>query len=318
MPDLPDNVAPKVEVTPARETAHGDMATNAALVAAKAARQAAGEASPQALAARLRSAPEVAEASAAGPGFVNIRLRPEALRAMLPVILRAGSAYGDSRIGGGRASTSSTSPPTRPARMHVGHGRGAVVGDALANLLAKAGYAVTKEYYINDAGAQVDGARLGRRLALPAGDRERADGRDIRRRGARRPAIPRRVSGAGRRGDRQRERRALAIDQRHEADGWLDTVRDFTIAAMMAEIARRSRDCSACITSVHPRSARWSTRARSTRRSRSSPRQGLIYQGALEPPKGKTPDDWEPREQTLFRSTQFGDDVDRPLRKSDG
>ena len=154
VPDLPDDLAARVEVTPARELAHGDMATNAALVAARAARCKAAD-----LAARLVTALAadklIAEATVAGPGFVNLRLRPETLRAVLPAILRAGEAYGDSEVGQGvRVNVEYISAnPTGP--MHIAHCRGAVVGDALANLLAKAGFAVTKEFYINDAGGQV-------------------------------------------------------------------------------------------------------------------------------------------------------------------
>src|SRR5271157_5273439 len=152
--ELPAEVAARVEVTPAREPEHGDMATNAALVAAKVARQ-----PPAKLAAaiveRMRQVPGVAHAEAAGPGFVNLRLDATEFRSLLPDILRAGIAYGDSEVGNGvRVNVEYVSAnPTGP--MHIGHCRGAVVGDALANLLAKAGYDVTKEFYINDAGAQV-------------------------------------------------------------------------------------------------------------------------------------------------------------------
>ena len=154
VPGLPDDVAARVEVSPAREIAHRDMATNAAMVSAKAARQPPAKIA-QALAAALADGPEVLRAEAAGPGFVNITLRPEALRAVLPAVLLAGEAFGSSEVGGKAAVNVEyvSANPTGP--MHIGHCRGAVVGDALANLLAKAGFAVTKEYYINDAGAQV-------------------------------------------------------------------------------------------------------------------------------------------------------------------
>jgi len=152
--DAADKVAVRVEVTPARDPSHGDMATNAALVAAKAARQ-----PPAKLAAaiveHLRQTPGIAQASAAGPGFVNLSLDAAMFHSLLPDILRGGESYGDSSIGNGtRINVEYVSAnPTGP--MHIGHCRGAVVGDALANLLIKAGHAVTKEYYINDAGAQV-------------------------------------------------------------------------------------------------------------------------------------------------------------------
>ncbi|HEY3848430.1 MAG TPA: arginine--tRNA ligase, partial [Acetobacteraceae bacterium] len=154
VPDLPDDIAARVEVTPTRDPSHGDMATNAALVAAKPARQPPAKLAA-ALVAALRERPGIAEAVAAGPGFVNLRLDPAAFRALLPGILRAGEAYGDSPAGAGtRVNVEYVSAnPTGP--LHIGHCRGAVVGDALANLLAKTGHDVTKEYYINDAGAQV-------------------------------------------------------------------------------------------------------------------------------------------------------------------
>src|SRR4051812_13677796 len=153
-PELPDDVVARVEGTPPRDAAHGDMATNVALVAAKAARQ-----PPAKLAAaiieHLKQAPGVVQASAAGPGFVNLSLDADLFRALVPAVLRTGEAYGDSSIGNGtRVNVEYVSAnPTGP--MHIGHCRGAVVGDALANLLAKTGHDVTKEYYINDAGAQV-------------------------------------------------------------------------------------------------------------------------------------------------------------------
>ncbi len=154
VPDLPAEAAARVEVTPTRDPAHGDMATNAAMVSAKAARQAPAKIAA-ALAVRLNGVAEIASAEVAGPGFVNLRLDPATFRALLPLILNAGEAYGDATIGAGmRINVEYVSAnPTGP--MHIGHCRGAVVGDALANLLAKAGYAVTKEYYVNDAGAQV-------------------------------------------------------------------------------------------------------------------------------------------------------------------
>ncbi len=154
-PGLPDDALARVEVTPAREAGHGDMATNAAMIAAKPARQPPPKLAA-AIAERLRAVPEIAEAAPAGPGFVNIRLRAAAWRAELPAILRAGLAYGDAVLGAGQRINVEyvSANPTGP--LHVGHCRGAVVGDALANLLAKAGFSVVKEYYVNDAGTQVD------------------------------------------------------------------------------------------------------------------------------------------------------------------
>ncbi|MBN8909892.1 MAG: arginine--tRNA ligase, partial [Rhodospirillales bacterium] len=271
VPDLPEEVAARVEVSPARDPAHGDMATNAAMVSAKAARQPPAKIAA-ALVAFLNEVPEVAEAAAAGPGFVNIRLEPGAFRALLPAILQAGTAYGDSTRGNDqRVNVEYVSAnPTGP--MHIGHCRGAVVGDALANLLAKAGFDVTKEYYVNDAGAQVTALAwaaywrylqaIGTKLSeaefaaeVPGGLQYRGD-----------YLVP---IGAG-----------LAAQY------------GTSLAQPDGGIAAPELDALAA--------------------------QGLIYEGVLEPPKGKTPDDWEPRPQTLFRSTSFGDDVDRPLRKSDG
>ena len=154
VPDLDDAVADRVEVTPPRDAAHGDMATNAAMVAARAAGLPPAKLAA-AIVARLGGVPAIVAATVAGPGFINLRLDPHALRVVLPGVLREGEAYGDSTIGAGLAVNVEyvSANPTGP--MHIGHCRGAVVGDALANLLAKAGFVVTKEYYINDAGAQV-------------------------------------------------------------------------------------------------------------------------------------------------------------------
>jgi len=158
-PDLPADILARVQVEPPRDAAHGDMATNAALVIAKPARLPPAKIAA-ALVEKLGALPIVEAAEAAGPGFVNLRLRESYLAGQIALLLGVGEAYGDSAIGAGRRVNVEyvSANPTGP--MHVGHCRGAVVGDALANLLAKAGFAVTKEYYVNDAGAQV--AALGR------------------------------------------------------------------------------------------------------------------------------------------------------------
>ncbi len=317
-PAVPEDVLARIEVSPPREAAHGDMASNVAMVAAKAAGMP-PRALADALAKALATVPEIAAAEVAGPGFLNIRLRPAALHAVIPAILAAGEAYGDSEIGTGqRVNVEYVSAnPTGP--MHIGHCRGAVVGDALANLLAKAGFDVTREYYINDAGAQVTA------LAWAAYWRYlQAIGSEI----AAEDFAARAPSGLQYRGDyliavgaalAENHGRSLAA-----ADGgiappelWLETVRDFAVAAMMAGIredlarlgvrpdvftSERALVASGAVEAVIGRLAQ----------------AGLIYEGVLEPPKGKLPEDWEPREQTLFRATRFGDDVDRPLRKSDG
>ncbi len=318
VPDLPDDIAARVEVTTAREPAHGDMATNAALVAARPAR-----AKPADIAARLVATlaadPLLAEATAAGPGFVNLRLRPEALLAVLPIILRREECYGDSAIGHGiNANVEYVSAnPTGP--MHIGHCRGAVVGDAIANLLAKAGFAVTKEFYINDAGGQVTALAwaaywrylqaIGTKLTEESFADEVPGG--LQYRGEYLIPVGQALS--------EKYGPVLADADRNIAAPhlWLETVRDFTIEALMAEMR-----ADLAMLGVHQEvfsSERALIAAGSVDATIEKLRAGgLIYEGTLEPPKGKTPEDWEPREQTLFRATQFGDDVDRPLRKSDG
>ncbi len=318
VPDLPPEVAARVEVTPTREAAHGDMATNAAMVSARAARQPPARIAST-LAAALDNGPDVLSAEPAGPGFVNLRLRPEALRATLPAILRANEAYGDGRAGQGRRVNVEyvSANPTGP--LHIGHCRGAVVGDALANLLTKAGFAVTKEYYINDAGAQVVALgwaaywRYLQAIGTPLTEDEYA------------AQVP---GGLQYRGDylepvgqklAEQHGAALAGPGGAVADPslWQDTVQGFAVAAMLASI--REDLAALGVTPDVFTSERALVEAGlpdlTIERLRAH---GLIYEGVLEPPKGKTPEDWEPREQTLFRATRFGDDVDRPLRKSDG
>lgn len=318
LPDLPEAAFEKLEVTPTKDPAHGDMATNAALVVARPARM-----PPPKVAAllveRLSAVPEVASAEAAGPGFVNLRLRPEFLRAQIAGILRAGEAYGDGATGAGRRVNVEyvSANPTGP--MHVGHCRGAVVGDALANLLTKAGYAVTKEYYINDAGAQVAAlawAAYWRYLAaighaVAAEDFEKLAPNGLQYRGE--YLIPVGAALAETHG------KALAGADGAPADPslWFDTVRETAVAMMMAAI----REDLALLGVTHDVFFSERTLVESgaaDRQIEALAARGLIYEGVLEPPKGKTPDDWEPRAQTLFRATEFGDDVDRPLRKSDG
>ncbi len=318
VPDLPDDIAARVEVSPARDPGHGDMATNAAFVAAKAAGQ-----PPAKLAAaiveRLQQAAGVARASVAGPGFVNLSLDAAILRSLLPDILHSGTAYGDSAIGNGtRINVEYVSAnPTGP--LHIGHCRGAVVGDALANLLAKTGYDVTKEYYTNDAGAQVTAlawAAYWRYLQTIGTPLSEADFSEqvpggLQYRGEYLLPIGERLA--------EQYGRSLAQPDGDIAapDVWLDIVRDFTIAAMLRDIREDlhllgveqdvfSSERALIESGAVDASIEWFHS------------QGLIYEGVLDPPKGKTPDDWEPRPQTLFRATQFGDDVDRPLRKSDG
>jgi arginyl-tRNA synthetase len=315
---LEASVEARVTVGPPRDPAHGDMVTNAAMVGASFARKPVKDLAA-ALVQHLQGAPDIAHAEAAGPGFVNLRLRPDAFRALLPGILANGESYGDAATGAGTKVNVEyvSANPTGP--MHIGHCRGAVVGDALANLLTKAGYHVTKEYYINDAGAQVTALawaaywRYLQAIGSPMTEETFAD------------EVP---GGLQYRGEyligvgqtlATQYGAALATPDLGIASPelWLDAVRNLTIDAMMTEIREDLRllgvqqdvfssernlvasgTVDAIIEKLHA--------------------DGLIYEGVLEPPKGKTPEDWEPRPQTLFRSTGFGDDVDRPLRKSDG
>jgi arginyl-tRNA synthetase len=318
IPDLPADIAARVEITPTRDPAHGDMATNAAMVSAKAARQPPAKIAA-ALVQHLNATSDIASAEAAGPGFVNLRLRPETFRALLPLILTKGETYGDATTGTGTSINVEyvSANPTGP--MHIGHCRGAVVGDALANLLGKAGFTVTKEYYINDAGAQVTALawaaywRYLQAIGSPMTEETFA------------AEVP---GGLQYKGEYLVEvgktlaakfQASLATPDLGIASPelWLDTVKDLTLDAMMSEIREDLRLLGVKQDIYSSERKLVATGAADTIIEKLHA-DGLIYEGVLEPPKGKTPDDWEPRPQTLFRSTDFGDDVDRPLRKSDG
>ena len=322
VPDLPEDVAARVEVTPPRDAAHGDMATNAALLAAKPARRKPAEIAA-ALVTQLSALDDVAEASAAGPGFVNLRLHPSAWRALLPEILADGEAYGDSTMGGRQKVNVEyvSANPTGP--MHIGHCRGAVVGDALANLLAKAGFDVTKEYYINDAGNQVTALAwaayfrylqaLGTNITEDEFSEEVPGGLQYRGEYLIDAGLGLRDMFADTMADRDEDGNAT-IAAPHV---WLEPVRAFTIAAMM-DAVRDDLRMLGVEQDIFVSERAMVEAGKVDDAIAKLDAAGLIYEGILEPPKGKTPDDWEPREQTLFRSTDFGDDVDRPLRKSDG
>ncbi len=318
LPGLAEEVAARVEVTPTREAAHGDMATNAALVAAKLAQRKPAELAAE-LARALAGRPEIESAEPAGPGFVNLRLAPEILRRQIPEILVAGISYGDSQAGQGIAVNVEyvSANPTGP--MHIGHCRGAVVGDALANLLRKAGFAVTKEYYINDAGAQVVALawaaywRYLQAVGTPLTEEEYAGivPGGLQYRGE--YLVPVGLELAAVHGTN------LALENLHPAapDLWLDTVRDMTIAKMLESI-REDLAALGVVQDVFTSERALLESGAADRAIEALRGKGLIYEGVLEPPKGKAPEDWEPRPQTLFRATRFGDDVDRPLKKSDG
>ncbi len=312
LPALPDEVRAKIELTPAREAAHGDMATNAALVAAKPAGKNPKEIAA-ALAERLAALPWVAKAEPAGPGFVNITLAPDLLLAQLPVILAAGEAFGQGEAKGQKINVEYVSAnPTGP--LHVGHCRGAVVGDALANLLSKAGFDITKEFYVNDAGAQV--------IALARSVYVRyLEALDMAMHAeAYKASVPGGMQYGGAYltplGFHLAENYGDKFADAPEPD-WLDLFRDYSVAEMLALIRE---DLAALGVNFDVFSSERALVAAGgvTRALRTLEDRGLLYRGVLEPPKGKTPEDWEPREQMLFRSTDFGDDVDRPVQKSDG
>ena len=298
----------RVVVEPPRDASHGDMATNAAMVLAKDAGRKPREIA-DALVARLAADPLVAKAEVAGPGFINLTLTPSAWTDALRDILAAGDAYGRSAIGAGRKVNVEyvSANPTGP--MHVGHCRGAVFGDALATLLAAAGHDVTREYYINDAGAQVDvlarSAFLRYREAL--GDDIGTIPEGLYPGDYLKPVGQALAAAHGR-----------ALLQMPESD-WLPLVRGVAIDAMMDEI----RADLAALNVKHD--VFFSERSLTTGETDAVAAaikvlrdKGDIYEGRLPPPKGAPVEDWEDREQTLFRATAYGDDVDRPLLKSDG
>ncbi|MCR8725248.1 arginine--tRNA ligase [Frigidibacter sp. ROC022] len=294
-----------VAVEPPRDAGHGDMATNAAMVLAKPARMA-PRAIAEALAPRLTADPRVETAEVAGPGFLNLRLAPDVWGSLVQHILGQSADYGRSNLGAGQSVNVEfvSANPTGP--MHVGHVRGAVFGDALASLLAFAGYAVTREYYINDGGAQVDV------LARSVYERYReAHGLSPEIAEGLYPGdylVPV--------GEALKEKYGDSLLDKGE-QYWLADVREFATEAMMAMIRADLAQLGVKMDVYSSEKALYGTgkieEAIDELRSK-----GLIYEGLLEPPKGKVPDDWEPREQTLFRSTAHGDDVDRPVMKSDG
>jgi arginyl-tRNA synthetase len=304
----PDADVSRIQVEPPREASHGDIATNAAMVLAKEAGKNPIELA-NAIAKRLETDATVAGVNVARPGFINLTLRPEVWIQELRRVVAAGTDYGRSDIGAGVPVNVEyvSANPTGP--MHVGHGRGAVFGDALASLLAFTGFKVTREYYVNDAGAQVDA------LARSAYLRYReALGEDI---GAIPDGLypgeylkPVGAALAAEFGD--------ALKAQSETQ-WLPLVRDKAIEMMMAAI--RS-DLAALNIAFDVFYSERSLIAGKVDRVAETidglRRQGYVYDGHLPPPKGAPVEDWEDREQTLFRSTEFGDDVDRPLKKSDG
>jgi arginyl-tRNA synthetase len=298
----------RVVVEAPRDPSHGDIATNAALVLAKPLGKKPRDIAVR-LALELEADRDIAAAEVAGPGFINLRLSDACWADVLAGILAAGDEYGHQPNSGAAPVNVEyvSANPTGP--MHIGHCRGAVVGDAIANMLAATGNPVTREYYINDAGAQIDvlaqSALLRYREALgetigdipsgyypgdylkPVGEALKAEFGDT----------------------------LLAMSETE----MLSNVRERTIDAMMTMI----RDDLARINIRHDvfsseRAMTTGGKNRIADAIETLSEKGLIYEGKLPPPKGKQPEDWEDREQTLFKSSQFGDDMDRPLLKSDG
>ncbi len=295
-----------INVEPPRDPSHGDVATNAALVLAGKTGLKPREVA-EFLAAALDRASELSEVSVAGPGFVNIRLSDAFLHDRLRDVLDAGTSYGDSDLGQGQAVNVEyvSANPTGP--LHVGNARGAVFGDALANLLQKTGFRVTREYYINDAGTQVDilarSAHLRYREALGEDIEEIPEGLYP---GEYLLPVGERL--AAEYGDRW---------LKEDEDKWLPNLRKAATDAMM-DLIRTDLDAVGANIDVFSSESELVESGRVDEAESLLADEGLIYEGVLEAPKGKLPEHWEPREQTLFRSTAFGDDVDRPLKKSDG
>jgi len=296
----------RITVEPPRDPAHGDAATNAALLLAKPAGRPALEIA-EALAARLLDLPKVATVEIAKPGFVNLRLTDDFWRAQIPIVLRAGSAYGAADLGGGRSINVEfcSANPTGP--LHVGHGRGTVFGDALANLLARLGWRVTREYYINDGGAQVDRLAhsvhhryleaLGCAPATPPAGWYPGD-----------YLIPLGQKIAERDGERWRAAPESA---------WLPEFRRLAVEAMLALI----KDDLAALGVEHDAFTSEAALIEAGRIEQTLEQLaagGLVYTGTLPPPKGKPSEDWEPVPLLLFRASAFGDDSDRPLKNSKG
>ena len=295
-----------ITAEPPRDPAHGDLATNAAMVLAKPAGS-----NPRALAAliapKLEALDFVQGADIAGPGFINVRLDPQVWREELGRIIASGADYGRATLGAGvRVNVEYVSAnPTGP--MHVGHCRGAVVGDALANLLEYAGFDVTREYYVNDAGNQVDilarSAWLRYREALGHDIGEIPEG--LYPGDYLKPVGARLAEEFGPRYAEAPEAEWLAPFKRAAVDAMLELIRN--------DLAQLGIHHDVFASEAELQASGAPDRALEALREK-----GLVYEGVLEAPKGETPDDWEPVALTLFRSTLFGDDQDRPMKKSDG
>ncbi|WP_428540004.1 arginine--tRNA ligase [Profundibacter sp.] len=294
-----------VTVEPPRDAAHGDMATNAAMVLAKPAKMKPRDIA-EALAAKLLQDTRVEVAEVAGPGFLNMRLSPDLWRGVIGAALAQGSDFGRSGMGQGRKVNVEfvSANPTGP--LHVGHTRGAVFGDALAALLDFAGHDVTREYYINDGGAQVDVLarsvyeRYREACGLTPDIAEGLYPGDY--------LVPVGQALKDKVGD-------SLLDKGEQF--WLEEVREFATEKMMQMIREDLASLGVEMDVFFSEKSLYGS-GRIEAALEELDAKGLIYEGTLPPPKGKPDDDWEPREQTLFKSTDHGDDVDRPVKKSDG
>jgi arginyl-tRNA synthetase len=305
--NLPQGLdASRLTAEPPRDPSHGDISTNAAMILAKAAGMKPRDLA-EALATGLRAVEGVTEVDIAGPGFINMRLADSVWHDCLKKAIGMGADFGASDYGvGAKVNVEYVSAnPTGP--LHIGHARGTVFGDVLAALLDKAGYDVTKEYYINDAGSQVD--TLGRSAYLRYCE---ALGHDI-------GEIPEGLYPGDYLKPVGMRLAELHGDKWLEADEaeWLPEIRSFTINAMM-DLIREDLAVLGVRQEVFTSERKLVEDGMVDDVLKTLEDMGHIYTGVLEPPKGKTPDDWEPRPQTLFRATDFGDDVDRALKKSDG
>ncbi len=304
--DLPSGLEMRnVTVEPPRDAAHGDMATNAAMVLAKPAGMKPRDIA-EALAARLAEDARITSAEVAGPGFLNLRLSASVWQDVVATVLEQGADFGRSDAGAGAKVNVEyvSANPTGP--LHVGHTRGAVFGDALASLLDFAGFDVTREYYINDGGAQVD--VLARSVYLRYLE---AHGQAVAFEDGTYPGdylIPVGQQLMDQVGD-------AYVDQPESV--WLAEVRAFSTDAMMDLIRSDLKALGVEMDVFYSEKSLYGT-GRIEAAIEDLRDKGLIYEGVLEPPKGKKPEDWEPRKQTLFKSTDHGDDVDRPVMKSDG
>ncbi|MCP4819714.1 MAG: arginine--tRNA ligase [Shimia sp.] len=294
-----------VAVEPPRDALHGDMATNAAMVLAKPAKMKPRDIA-DVLAAKLAEDARVDVAEVAGPGFLNMRLSASLWQGVVKAALDDGATFGKSAMGAGHTANVEyvSANPTGP--LHVGHCRGAVFGDALAGLLEFCGYDVTREYWVNDAGAQVDV------LARSAYERYReANGLEFEVKEGLYPGDYLVEVGKA-----LKEKFGDSMIDKPESE-WLEAFRDFTMQEMLRQI-REDLEALNVHMQVWTSERSYYDSGKIEKTLEELKEMGLVYRGVLEPPKGKEPEGWEPREQTLFKATEYGDDVDRPVQKSDG